>query len=471
MGMSLRDRLRSMQGTTAPQTDAATRATEAAADVDAAAGDPQTAVADHADVSAVGRAPGALKATQAGYGPETLLPGAVCETPYGCCYVAEWRYPLAHQHGHAAIGATCGISMIEASSLLTRSARERSTLSTVDPGRIVYLDTETTGLAGGTGTYAFLVGVARFVCGELVVRQLFMRTLSEERALLHLLAHELSTCDVLVTYNGKTFDWPLLETRFALGRRQGPRRPPDPAAHVDLLFAARRLWRGRLEGCTLNQVEREVLGVRRGEDTPGWLIPQLYFAYLRSQDVRPLVGVFRHNALDVVSLAALLGRVAAIGTAERSAGATPADELLGLGRCLEEAGEAARALGCYEAALGGAGLTNTAVRESVVYEARMRAGLLLKRMRRASDALSHWEALAADQRAGHGALDVRPYEELAKYYEHVAREHAVARTYVLAALEALRSSPGAPAVHDQKRLRHRLSRLERAMGRVATATR
>lgn len=456
--MSVRDRLRTMQGAGAPRPDVATQAPHEAAE------SPSDSAAD---VSTAPRDAGTLRTfgdVAAGFGPERLLPGAECETPHGRCYVAEWRYPLSHRHGHAAVGATLGVSLAAASPMLARSARERGALGAVHPERVLYLDTETTGLAGGTGIYAFLVGVARFIGDELVVRQLFMRSLSEEHALLHALAQELAECDVLVTYNGKAFDWPLLETRFALGRRQGPRRPRDPGAHVDLLFAARRLWRGRLESCTLGQVERDVLGVLRGEDTPGWLIPQLYFTYLRSRDIRPLAGVFRHNTLDVLSLAALLGRVAAIGAGPASRqGATPADELVGLGRCLEDAGELERALACYERALAGAGLANGALRAAVVCEARMRAGLLLKRLRRASDAVGHWEALVMSRRPGNAQMDVRPYEELAKYYEHIARDRAVARTYVLAALDVLDAAPLHAVSRERKRLLHRLGRLDRVL--------
>lgn len=400
------------------------------------------------------------------FGPESLLPGRERETPYGPCYVAEWRYDSDHLHGHTPLGDTLAASLAAAAVLLVRTAEERHALAEADPRRIVYLDTETTGLAGGTGTYAFLVGVARFRGDEFVVRQLFMRTLGEEHALLHVLAEELDACDALVTYNGKAFDWPLLETRYTLGRRFGPRRPPIPAAHADLLFSSRRLWRGRLESCALSQVEHHLLGVRRGEDTPGWLIPQLYFAYLRTRDARPLAGVFRHNALDILSLAGLLGHIARIGRGT-VAGAPAADEVLALGRCLEEAGDADQALACYEAALRGDGLVTGALRAVVTREARRRAGALLKRQRRGADALAHWEAMAAAGVSGVGALDVLPYEELARYYEHTARDLASASAWVRAALALLDTRGGPRRDRDRARLLHRLARLERTTERRA----
>jgi uncharacterized protein YprB with RNaseH-like and TPR domain len=489
--MSLRDRLRSLQGSAArPPADVAgpeagrfsapdapvvagshrIHPTAAPLGADVAGGAGGADVAAPAPATPPGLATLALweEATPA-HGPETLLPGAAAATPYGECFVVEWRYPLAHRHGIAALGPAAAASLEHAAPLLARRTAERAAIARAAPSGVVYLDTETTGLAGGTGTYAFLVGVARLAGDAFVVRQIFMRELAEEPALLHLLAEELAGCEVLVTYNGKTFDWPLLETRYTLARRGGPPRPRDPAAHADLLFAARRLWRERLASCALGEVERALLGVRRGEDTPGWLIPQLYFGYLRSRDARPLAGVFRHNALDLLSLAGLLGHVAALcASAPRAtedgvrtpAGAPPAaDELLALGRCHEEEGDAARALACYEAALAATGAAGRAGR-AAAYEARLRAAAVLKRLRRPDEAVAHWEALIAAGATSGGTADVRPYEELAKYYEHVARDPIAARECARRALALVEAAPGHRAARERARLRHRLARLE-----------
>ncbi|HEY7832180.1 MAG TPA: ribonuclease H-like domain-containing protein [Ktedonobacterales bacterium] len=461
--MTLRDRLRSLRGTARPPAgtppdDAAPSSadmetTEAAADL--------AALAPRADSATLPPRP---TSRHAPHGPETLLPGRVHTTPHGPCFVAEWRYPLAYHHGHTPLGAVLDLPLDIAAPLLARRRDERLRVLAADPRRLIYLDTETTGLAGGTGTYAFLIGIGRFLGDEFVVRQFFLRDLDEEHAALHLLAEELAGHHALVTYNGKAFDWPLLETRYALARRGGPHGPGDPAAHIDLLFTARRLWKARLANCALGTVEHELLGVRRGDDVPGWLIPQLYFAYLRDRDARPLAGVFRHNALDLLSLAALLGHVAAI-RAVAGAGAlpTPADEVLGLGRCLAESGDLDGALACFHTAADGAGLASAAVRAAVTREARLRAGATLKRLRRAGEALAHWEALLARVGgAGAATLDLTPYEELAKYYEHAARDYPQARGYVLGALATLDAAGTvlAPA-GVRARLLHRLARLER----------
>jgi uncharacterized protein len=446
--MSLRDRLRSMGGL-APSMPT----------VDITPAPPTLPPgADVVDAPELER-PAARRFGPRGHGPETLLPGRERMTPFGACYVAEWRYPLRHRHGDHPLERALDILPGEGAPLLVRTRDERHALASVDPYRVAYLDTETTGLAGGTGTYAFLIGVGRVYGEEFVVRQLFLRDLDEELAALHVLTEELAGCPVLVTYNGKAFDWPLLETRYAMARRGGPARPPDPRAHVDLLFAARRLWRGRLESCSLGTVEGAILGVRRGEDTPGWLIPQMYFAYLRNRDVRPLAGVFRHNVLDILSLAGLLGHVAQVARAGERAEAL--HELLALGRCFEEADDAERALACYEAAAGRA-VCHDAAERTALCEARLRAAALLKRQRRVAEAVVHWQAVLATEYAGRAY--VQALVELAKHEEHGARDHTRAREYTLRALGALQAGATPAAPRERAELLHRLRRLERLAG-------
>ncbi|MGH9862905.1 MAG: ribonuclease H-like domain-containing protein, partial [Candidatus Acidiferrales bacterium] len=170
----------------------------------------------------------------------------------------------------------------------------------------LFLDLETTGLAGGTGTYAFLVGLAQLVPGGLRLRQFFLRDLAAESALLAALEPFLRGAKVLVTYNGKQFDAPLLETRFRLARRSVVL---EPAFHLDLLYPARRLWKGRFSSLRLLNLEQELFGYRRPDDVPGENIPGLYFDFLRHGREQPLEAVFRHNAHDIVTLAAVAARI------------------------------------------------------------------------------------------------------------------------------------------------------------------
>src|SRR6202140_1174071 len=199
--------------------------------------------------------------------------------------------------------------------LLSRSRDEvmtkRTRKAVAEPEKWLFLDTETTGLSGGTGTYAFLIGLAWWDAGGLQVEQLFLRDFSEEHSLLHELAARLAERPVLVTFNGKSFDWPLLENRFTMTRAI---KVPQLAAHLDLLHPARALWKLRLGSVRLVELERHVLdaerpGWHRGDDVASALIPQFYFDYLRGGTTDPLAGVVKHNQMDLRGLAALFGKI------------------------------------------------------------------------------------------------------------------------------------------------------------------
>src|SRR5881275_1385142 len=180
-----------------------------------------------------------------------------------------------------------------------------------DPEKWLFLDTETTGLAGGTGTYAFLIGLAWWDAGGLQAEQFFMRDFAEEHALLHELSQRVAERPVLVTFNGKSFDWPLLENRFTMTRSIAV---PKLEAHLDLLHPARALWKLRLGSVRLVELERHVLdaprlGWHRENDVSSALIPQFYFDYLRGGPAEPLAAVVRHNQMDLRGLAALFGKI------------------------------------------------------------------------------------------------------------------------------------------------------------------
>ncbi|NBC97098.1 MAG: hypothetical protein GVY27_12185 [Deinococcus-Thermus bacterium] len=300
----------------------------------------------------------------------------------------------------------------------------------VGPGRgpVVYLDAETTGLAGGTGTYAFLVGLGVHDADGFVVEQLFLPGPEHERAYLVALAERLSAAAAVVSYNGGSFDLPLVRTRFAM---HGLPDPLAGARHLDLLPLARRLWRERLPDCTLGTIEREVLGARRStRDVPGAEVPRRYLGFLRSRDARPLRGVLEHNVDDVVALTALRGRIEAMLTDDGDP--AEADERLALGRWLDRLGETEAALARFAAA------------ESVLPEAAWEAARLLKRAGRHEEAVARWVALAEGG-------DPRAWIELAKHHEHRRRDLAGA----LAAVEAARRTGGA-AYDDLERRRRRL---------------
>jgi tetratricopeptide (TPR) repeat protein len=211
---------------------------------------------------------------------------------------------------------------------------------------VVWLDTETTGLAGGTGTYVFLVGLARWVPEGLRLVQFVLRDLAAEREMLAAVEDELRRADALVTFNGTRFDLPLLRTRFLLCRR---RPAPEPPAHLDLMALARRLWHRRLGGYSLPVLEQAVLRVQRPSDVPGWMIPSVYVRYLQTGDEALLQPVVDHNAQDILSLVALHGVTGEI-LAEPHRPPVEVD-WVGLGRLLDDGGRAEAAIDCYRAAL------------------------------------------------------------------------------------------------------------------------
>src|SRR6202795_3294918 len=233
--------------------------------------------------------------------------------------------------------------------LLSRTRDEsisRKTLAALeDPEKWLFLDTETTGLAGGTGTYAFLIGLAWWDAGGLQAEQFFMRDFTEEFSVLHELSARIAERPVLVTFNGKSFDWPLLENRFTKTRSIAV---PKLTAHLDLLHPSRALWKLRLGSVRLIELERHVLdaprlGWRRDDDVVSALIPQFYFDFLRGGSPAPITGVVKHNQMDLRGLAALFSKITTLLSEPGSAGETESLDLFGLSRFLQRRGEADRA--------------------------------------------------------------------------------------------------------------------------------
>jgi len=213
---------------------------------------------------------------------------------------------------------------------------------------ILFLDTETTGLSGGTGTYVFLIGLAHFEDGEVVLRQHLLSDIGAERAFVAVLGTELEPYRACASYNGKSFDLPLLRTRFVMTLRS---ELTVDESHLDLLHPARRLWRDRFGSTSLKQLEDSVLDDARTADIPGALIPDAYFYYLRNRDPAIIAPVLEHNARDVISLVRIADRVARAVLLAR-AGRAPdhAPAAFALARGFERTGETDAAFACYESA-------------------------------------------------------------------------------------------------------------------------
>ncbi|MGH9776202.1 MAG: ribonuclease H-like domain-containing protein [Candidatus Acidiferrales bacterium] len=322
----------------------------------------------------------------------------------------------------------------------------------------LFLDTETTGMAGGTGTYAFLVGVAWWEAGGLQVEQFFMRDFSEEHSVLVALAERMASRRVLVTFNGKTFDWPLLETRYRMTRAISPR---SPSMHLDLLHPARRLWRMRLGSARLQDLERHILGWDRGVDVMSELIPQIYFEYVRGGSADPLVPVFRHNQMDLQGLAALSQRMLNLLAAPEASGGDPRD-LYGLSRLFEQRGEAARARQLCERALA------EGLPEEISRVAKRGLAMLAKREADFPRATALWEDLRADS---HGGIEdaLEASVQLAIYLEHRAARPQHAADVTCEALKKLRRATRSGSIDTVRGRRleaafqHRLKRLKRKL--------
>ena len=321
-----------------------------------------------------------------------------------------------------------------------------------DRERWLFLDTETTGLAGGSGTYAFLVGIAWWEGDGLEIEQFFLREFSEERALLFALRERVAEHPVLVTFNGKSFDWPLLETRYRMSRNISA---PTPQAHLDFLHPARNLWRQRLGSVRLSELERHVLGWDRGTDLLSGLIPQIYFNYLRGGPPEHLVPVLNHNQMDLRGLTALSARILSLlGDVETQG--QDGLELFGVSRICEKRGEHTRARKLYEKSIASILPTETdrAARRSLARLAKREGDFDL--------ACELWRDALGNTRHGYEA-----YEQLAIYYEHRAHNRAQAREIVRQALAELRRAlqvgditPGAYR-EFKARFDRRMERLER----------
>ena len=335
-----------------------------------------------------------------------VVPGTVIENSQGKYYCVEARYPLSGRHGELPLEALLEAPM-QAVAAITGDD-EWLELGWQD---VLFIDLETTGLQLAAGTVAFLIGVGYLDGAEFVVRQIFMRDFDEEPALLHDLESLCRRFKAVASFNGKTFDLPLLENRFVLARLL-----PDllDAPHFDLLHPARRIWRRRLPNCKLATLEAELLGVERTQaDVPGYFIPSLYRKYLVDQDARPMAGIFYHNEVDIVSMAALapllIQHFTLLDQADPAAHFQPID-MVSVGFWLQDLGQLDTAETILKLAL------TQSLPDDLTTQAKTRLAYLLKRQTRYSEAESIWQELVL------GPNPLPALEALAKYYEWQSKD-------------------------------------------------
>jgi uncharacterized protein YprB with RNaseH-like and TPR domain len=371
---------------------------------------------------------------------EDWLTGEQVETPFGRHFETEKLYERHRRHGSAGIGDLADLPPDLFETLSDGS------VSSAPPGEWAFLDTETTGLAGGTGTCPFLIGVGQITPKGFRVRQFFMRDYAEEASVLAALDQHLKPFRVLVTYNGRTFDQPLLETRYRLHRA----RPPfGRMEHLDLLHGARRLWKLRFESCRLVDLENQVLGFEREGDIPGALIPYVYFEYLRTRHAARLLPVFHHNATDILTLACLAGIVPYAFRDPARAALKHGAEMAGVARWLREAGELEQACGLMRRAVD-AGLP-----DGLLFRTLWDIAALERKLGCDAEAVAVWSDLAQAR----NAYRVKALEELAKHYEHREKNPARALEVTREALELQASDA----------LKQRERRLSRRVNRLSTA--
>lgn len=334
-----------------------------------------------------------------------LVPGQEISNSLGTCFVTEALYPWNYRHGKVTFLQTFGISTIA-------DATKASQVKGENVSKLLFLDTETTGLSGGTGTLAFLVGLGYFDERGFVLKQYLCRDPLEEPAMLLEIANLAEHYAGLVTFNGKSFDIPLLNSRYILNRLQ---KPFDNYSHLDLLHLSRKLWKNRLQSRALQDLEQQILEIpRTSDEIPGWMIPDIYFDYLRTGNAEPIKGVLYHNGMDIVSLAALFVYLADSFDSQTLSETFHPIDYFSMGVLYHDIGrfDLAETIysDCYKRRLLDSDLN---IR---LYH---RLGDLYKRQQRIIEAIEVWQTAAE-------AEDIDSIIELAKYYEHSECDYVLA---------------------------------------------
>lgn len=366
----------------------------------------------------------------------------------------EYQIPFSTVHGNVELKGMCSVANDVMSVLLPVTSD--AVVKKISVQELLFFDIETTGLSGGAGTYAFLIGFLKPEAKGIVVTQYFLNSLSSEKLFLKQVKEHLTSSSVLISYNGKSFDFTIIRNRYIVNGFS-----PDDInpLHLDLLYSSRRIWKGLFPDYSLNTVERMVLGFDRREDIPGFRIPDVYFDFLKGRDIASdLLAVFRHNKFDIISIMALFIKQCAIieaGMEGRKGGnrlsgrqfnpSTLSDLLIKKGYT-EEA-----------KSILGDNRDDT--------EALKRLGLLLKKQKQAHEAVKMFKMLSMK------AVRLPDYLfaciEIAKLYEHVVRDYGLALTFTEKALKRLERSrhlyPNDEAYTQNEKtiIEKRLSRLRR----------
>lgn len=369
---------------------------------------------------------------------ESLVHGHEFDTIFGKVFSSSHQYSQKHQHGSVPIKP---FSRYE---VLCEWAQANN-LAESDISDFVFLDTETTGLSGGTGTIPFMIGTGRFIDDQFMLEQFFLRNPSEEKAQLAALNKFVNGGKAIVSYNGKSFDLPIINTRYIINQINNPF---DEMAHIDLLHITRRVWKRRLKQCNLGNIEKEILGFyRNNEDIPGYLVPEFYRNYVINGDASQIANIFYHNEIDVVSLSALFTILAAILEDPTPENLSHVEDIYSIGRLMESLNREVIAEELYAS-----DCFLSSSEEDLTLSLLSRARIH-KRNRNYPEAIPLW----------HQAFSLGSSEaglELAKYYEHNAKDYQQAIVITTQLLKQTKSRTLNEVEQNfVSQLDHRLNRL------------
>ena len=359
------------------------------------------------------------------------------------CYIVDREWAPTAQHGRERIG--------DVAARLDHAIEDAVMFSGGSAARppLVFFDLETTGLNGGAGTHVFLIGCGWFDADRFVTRQFVMTRFTDEPAMLASVARAFARAGALVSFNGKSFDAPVLETRYLFHRLAWA---GDGTPHIDVLHPARQFW--KRDDCSLVALEKHLLGHRRVGDVPGIEIPARYFQFVRTGNAGPLAAVLEHNRLDLLSLAVLTSRLLHLARSGPDA-ARDAREAIALARVYAREGFDARA---YDAYARAAAMSRAPVYafDAARIDALRGLAITCRRMRRFDEAARRWQELL-DIRGCPPPIAAEATEALAIHNEHRVRDLEVARAFALRSLETVE---GEGRAGRTRAVKHRLGRLE-----------
>jgi uncharacterized protein YprB with RNaseH-like and TPR domain len=368
-----------------------------------------------------------------------VLPGAWESNPQGECFVVRKKIPLSTSHGYIKLKGPPDMVFFESLSNLEG-------ISDIPPEDFLFIDTETTGLSGGAGSYVFLVGAAKYEKEFLNFAQFFLQDPGSESAQLTAFENFASSSKIIVSYNGKSFDLPRIKTRY---RYHGWPDPFEDIYHLDLLHFARRLWKTHLPSCTLGDLEANLLGLQRSNlDIPGWKVSEHFYEYLNTQDPSPLENIFYHNEVDVITLAALLGYITERLTSPLRKKFIDQVDLVSIGIylfTLRQYGKAKKVLS--------AALSNPELPIETKLSAKITLAAIFKKNGDFPLAAELWNECAS-------MGSVESFVELAKYAEHRLSDIDNAIHWTLSALDSIDSLPPDKQFRLSRQLEHRLRRLK-----------